>query len=173
MDHEMPQPWFTASSNARRISGGLDDEPIRPPREGERRLAGFILPPFQRPAVWTDEQKVRLIESIWEGYPTGTYVVNRVPYVSGTDQTCADWLLDGQQRWTAIVEYVAGEFEVFGHRFPELSALARRDFRGRQMGEMETKLTDPEGCLRIYNRLCYGGTPHEPVPDDAPLPGMR
>lgn len=77
--HEMPQPWFQASASGRRIAGCLDDDPIRPLRDGERRLAGFILPPFQRPPVWTEEQKVRLIESIWDGIPTGSYVLTSSP----------------------------------------------------------------------------------------------
>lgn len=99
--------------------------------------------------------------------------MNRIPSAAGVDLTCADWLLDGQQRWTAIVDYVAGEFPVLGRYFPELSLVARRDFRGRQIGEMVTHLTDPADCLRVYNRLCYGGTPHEAVAEDAPLPGIR
>lgn len=167
MEHEMPQPWFRAQSTGRRISAGLFDEPIRPPREGERRIAGFILPPFQRPPEWSLEQKVALIESIWDGLPIGAYVVNRIEDPNGET---ADWLLDGQQRWTAMSEYVAGEFEVMGFRYPDLSPLARLDFRGRPISEIETKLTDPADCERIYRKLAYGGTPHQPLADDEPRP---
>jgi len=158
----MPDPWFSARANGRRIAAGLDDEPIRELRENERRLGGFILPPFQRPPVWTEEQSVKLIESLWEGFPIGIYVVNRPqPH----DGECADWLLDGQQRWTAIISYVNGDFPVFGALYPELTGLEQRRFRGITIGEAETRLTDPADCLRVYNRLAYGGTPHDDHPE--------
>lgn len=156
----MPMPWFTATVAGRRIAAGLEDEPARPLREGERRLAGFILPPFQRPVVWTEKQSVRLIESLWEGFPVGAYVVNRPQDTYGD---CADWLLDGQQRWTAITTYVAGGFSVYGALYPDLSRADQTRFRNIVIGEAETHLSDPASCRRVYDRLAFGGTPHDPA----------
>jgi hypothetical protein len=158
----MPEPWFVASNSYNRpLLTWLGQEPLRPLRDGERRLRGFILPPFQRPAVWVPEQTARLIESIYAGVPVGAYVLNmpvRKPY------DFDGWLLDGQQRWTAISEYVDGEFEVHGWRFPDLPASDRNWFLYRPLAELETKFTDYATCLEVYERLAYGGTPHGPVP---------
>ena len=76
-----------------------------------------------------------------------------------------DWLLDGQQRWTAIKEYVEDGFEVNGAAWSELREAQRRDFRSRTIAEVETGFTTDAECLRIYNKLAYGGTPHEPQQD--------
>jgi uncharacterized protein with ParB-like and HNH nuclease domain len=108
----MPRPWFRAHAFGSSIRS-LRGEPDRALRSGERPLGRFILPPFQRPLVWTHQQQVRLIESIWSGLPIGAYVYNR----AALDNACDCWLLDGQQRITAILAYMNGEFEVFDWRF--------------------------------------------------------
>jgi len=119
--------------------------------------------------VWTEEQSVKLIESLWEGLPIGVYVVNR-PADYGNE--CMDWLLDGQQRWTAITSYVAGEFPAFESYYPDLPRIEQNRFRGIPIGEAETRLTDRSDCLRVYDRLSYGGTPHEPKMNDVPGPRL-
>lgn len=159
--HLMPRPWFRAENSAGAIFGIYRND-LGQGREGdlypgERRLGPFILPPFQRPAVWAEAQKQRFIESIWNGLPLGAYVVNCVlgsPYDS--------WLLDGQQRIMAIVEYVNDAFPVMGYRWSELTKGDRRQFDMTPMGRLETKLTDRKQLEDIYDRLAYGGTPHEP-----------
>jgi uncharacterized protein with ParB-like and HNH nuclease domain len=53
------------------------------------------------------EQKIRLIESILDELPVPPYVVNR----DLEDGYLYDrWLLDGQQRITAVIGFVEGEF---------------------------------------------------------------
>ena len=49
---------------------------MRPAKPGERVLGAFKLPPFQRGSVWTKQQQVRFIESIWLHLPIASYVVN-------------------------------------------------------------------------------------------------
>ncbi len=122
----MPRPWFRASNNAGPLMGiyKLVDAWDRPLQPGERKLGNFIVPPFQRPPVWTEEQKVRFIESIWHGLPLGSYVVNRTLDLRRVD----NWLLDGQQRITAIVEYVNDAFPVLGLRWSELAQVDHRSF---------------------------------------------
>lgn len=159
VERVMPDPWFRATSAGRRIGSAYVDIGTRAPREGERAFLNFILPPFQRPAVWSSAQKVALIESIYDGLPFGSYVVNRTTDTNETD----GWLLDGQQRWTAIAEYVAGDFPVYGWRFPDLPKVERSDFMGKTFTEQETRITSPEECRAVYDRLAYGGTAHDPA----------
>jgi len=169
-DPSFPSPWFRpAASHPRRIDAALEEEPIRAARPGERRLGRFLLPPFQRPPVWTDGQRVALIESIWDGFPIPAYVVNEP---CGADHPCADWLLDGQQRWTAILDYVGDVFPVRGRVFSELPLVRQRDFRGTTLPEVVVRLETPELCYRAYRRLARGGTPHDDLPEswDAVVP---
>ncbi|MDP3310598.1 MAG: DUF262 domain-containing protein, partial [Polaromonas sp.] len=49
---------------------------MEPTTDGERRMLGLVLPPWQRPGVWTTHQKIRFIEGIFHGFGTGYYVTN-------------------------------------------------------------------------------------------------
>ena len=155
----MPAAWFRAVSMVPPICLDLDAG-LRIDRslaDGERQLCRFILPPFQRPAVWTQAQQIRFLESLWGGLPLGSYVWNRA-YDSPTD----GWLLDGQQRWGALIAYAADEFPVFGYRYSELTLAERRGFNNRPFACELTSMEDVASCVEVYDRLAYGGTPHAP-----------
>lgn len=164
-DSLIPESWFRASAYNMPIGLVMEKECDRPAplAEGERYLGPFVLPPFQRAPVWTRAQQVRFIESCWMGLPIGVYVVNRGEYNSRFDQ----WLIDGQQRVTAILDYMADAFPVFGHHY---SALPEADIRAwgfsRQFTRLETTLENEAELREVYDRLAYGGTPHEPKPND-------
>ena len=66
-----------------------------------------MIPGFHRPSVWTKEQKSSLIRSILRGLPTGTYYINR-----SDNAELNDLLFDGQQRFTAVQEFLDGSFPV-------------------------------------------------------------
>lgn len=151
-----PPRWFFGQNFNPVIQLGFTTQDHLP--EGQRRLGAWVLPPFQRQAVWSEAQSIRFIESIWLGLPLGTYVYNaedRPPY------TYEHWLLDGQQRWRAIIRYVAGEFLVFGKYYLELSEIRHRRFMQTPFAAIETKLDDLDRLQEVYDRLAYGGTPHE------------
>lgn len=151
----LPDRLFFGSSYNCLIAIMLQAPDMRPLVADERYLGPYILPPFQRPSVWTIEQKVRLIESLYLGLPVGSLVWNQAPFDGPPDR----WLLDGQQRLTAIFEYVAGEFEVYGMRFPDMLA-DKAKFLRLSLPMIETNITDPALCREVYNRLVYGGTVH-------------
>lgn len=159
----MPDPWFRGQTSARTIG-----ELIRPPvnadmrdlLDGERRLGRFILPPFQRPPVWSMHQQVRLIESLWAGLPIGAYVWNELDHMSGPDM----WLLDGQQRITALLRYGQGDYRVHGYRYPDLPRQEQRRFENQSIAGVMTRIDSEAECREVYDRLAYGGTAHAPVP---------
>lgn len=154
----MPERWFVGSAGARQLLHLFEgDQYDRPLAKGERQLGPFILPPFQRPSVWTINQKQLLIESIYAGLPIGSIVVNS----TRNGQECDGWLLDGQQRVTALLEYTRGAFNTCGWHYPNLPDAERRHFKRISIGVIETAETDPERCREIYRRLAYGGTAHE------------
>jgi len=159
---KMPRPWFRANNTAGPLMGiyKLDSDWDRPLFEGERKLGNFVLPPFQRPPVWTRAQQVRFIESIWNGLPLGAYIVNRVLAPLGNKYD--NLLLDGQQRITAILDYTDSKFEVFGHLWSDLTKQDHSQFGMTPMSYLETQLSDMATILDVYDRLAYGGTPHDP-----------
>ena len=62
------------------------------------------LPTYQRPLVWTPEQALALVESVYEGYPIGSLLVWERKY--------GDYLLlDGQQRVAALTGIRCGTNE--------------------------------------------------------------
>ena len=163
MSNLMPNPFLRTVSCPRNIEIGLRSGSGWPYREadtarGERMLGCFILPPFQRPAAWSIAQKAAFIESIWDGLPIGGYVYNDDQRF---DANCPfAWLLDGQQRWSAILDYVAGKFPVKEYRFPELGRRDQMRFLSKEFTMLRTELTSEAECREVYNRLAYGGTPH-------------
>lgn len=113
----------------------------------------FKLPDFQRPLVWTLEQKTRLIESLWVGIPIGTYTVNE------SDNDIFDRLLiDGQQRINAIKGYVNNEFKVYDLFYSEVTD---RKFTNCQFPCYITQSDDIEYLKNYYNLMNFGGTAHK------------
>jgi hypothetical protein len=154
--------WFRAQDRAYDLEQVLPRPRgfYRDPLPGERTLGAFILPPFQRPPVWTVEQKIRLIESILDELPVPPYVVNR----DLKDGYRYDrWLIDGQQRITAVLGFVNDEFPVRGLQFSDVSDRDRNWFLSRPFHCLETELRDEALLKDVYDRLAYGGTPHEPA----------
>ncbi len=136
----------------------LDEMCGRSPGEFEW-LGAFVLPPFQRPPVWSMEQNIRFLESCWLGYDIGRYtIVQRHGKLDRWDMC----LIDGQQRVRALLGYMGNMFPIFGYHFNEVTERDRRHFQNLVFAR--AVLTDDdldEPKLRdIYNRLNYGGTPH-------------
>lgn len=127
---------------------------------------GFILPAFQRGAVWSDEQKIRFMESLILKLPVGSYCVHE------DLSTAVSWeLLDGQQRWGAIFDYVDDKFPVFGMKYSELNEVERRYFRSLTFPVFIATGFTEEEKYEVFTRLAYGGTPNSA--DDAPTTRSR
>ena len=79
VDRLIPDTWFRASGQHTTMAFITSKSQARetPLGVGERQLGWFVLPPFQRPPVWTLEQKIRFIESCWMGLPIGVFIYNR------------------------------------------------------------------------------------------------
>ena len=75
----------------------------------------IAIPEIQRPFVWSATQVRDLLDSLYNGYPTGYLIVWQNPNVKlkdGKDAIGKKVLIDGQQRVTALMAAVAG-IEVF------------------------------------------------------------
>lgn len=124
-----------------------------------RLVFDFWLPSWQRPFVWTQEQSIKFIESLWLGIPVGTYT-----YVCDHGGQFDGCLLDGQQRLTSLQMYFNDEFPVLGFLFSETTEVDKR------MLEMSSsfpcfRLSGEEARSEAYLRSYYdlmnfGGTAH-------------
>lgn len=71
----------------------------------------FVIPEIQRPFVWKRAQVRDLIDSLYNGYPTGYIITWKNPDVHTKDGTIANGkhvLIDGQQRITALMAAISG-----------------------------------------------------------------
>lgn len=162
-NRKIPTSWFratTLSTTMAFLDNAEHKRRLAPLTTEERPLGWFVLPPFQRPPVWTCEQQIRFLESVWMGLPIGVFVYNRT---NNMNSPYDGWLLDGQQRVTSVYAYMNDEFPVFGHLFSELTEVDIRIWKmSVSFPAMETHIEDEDELREVYDRLAYGGTPHEP-----------
>lgn len=124
---------------------------------GYREVMGFFLPSWQRQSVWTDSQKIALIESAWRGINIGTFTYNVADIGSPYDNL----LIDGQQRMLALQDYVEDKFPVYGYRYSEVTAVDRRVFEfGTHFSSYRTNSEDEQFLRDYYNLMNFGGTAH-------------
>jgi len=119
-----------------------------------RKAGRWVIPDFQRGLVWTQQQKISFVESLIYGLPIGEYTLHKT----------ADYkyeLLDGQQRWDAIFCYMNNEFPVFGLKWEDLNDRTKDNFVCKQFAHRLVEGFTEAQKLEAYNRLAYGGTPHE------------
>ena len=71
------------------------------------RVKPFVIPEYQRPYAWTDEQIETLFEDVWEFATTigglensGSYFLGSI--VSFENENCEQEIIDGQQRITSL-----------------------------------------------------------------------
>ena len=135
-----------------------------------KRVLGYPLPSWQRGLVWSDEQSIRFIESVYSGVHLGTFVYNstvlRSPFQS--------LLIDGQQRLHAIERYAADGFAVKGQDgiarlWSELTEQEQRHFGRMPFGFSVVKHEDEASLVSLYNLLNFGGVAHDEN-DRASLP---
>ena len=72
----------------------------------------FVIPEIQRPFVWKRSQVRDLIDSLYNGYPTGYIISWKNPDVrtkEGTTSNGKHVLIDGQQRITALMAAISGK----------------------------------------------------------------
>lgn len=71
----------------------------------------FVIPEIQRPFVWKRSQVRDLIDSLYNGYPTGYIITWKNPDIRTKDGQIAGGkhvLIDGQQRVTALMAAISG-----------------------------------------------------------------
>jgi hypothetical protein len=72
------------------------------------------------------------------------------------------WLIDEQQRLTTIERYWTDEFKVYGRYFSELTRKEIIRFMRISFKQRKVSLNDEQLIKDLYNRMAFGGTPHNP-----------
>lgn len=93
-------------------------------------VMGFVIPSYQRPYVWSDEDVIRLFEDIKEAYDADEpqyFIGSVLSAVRGEDGIQAYELIDGQQRTTTLM-LMSLAFKASGIKAPlaEVSVLGEQ-----------------------------------------------
>lgn len=132
----------------------------------ERYACGFPIPSFQRTHVWTQDQQIKFIESVWKGVPLGSFMFHRMDWHTSETHNqvvpakFSGWLIDGQQRLTALEAYWNDEFPVFGGLWSEISRRDKREFSGFKFSHNEVVFETEEEIKELYLLMAFGGTAH-------------
>ena len=121
------------------------------------RRGFWINEKYQRGYVWTDEDKTRLIDSIFKGVRIGEFV-----FIENTDKN--DWtyeVLDGQQRLTTLIDFVMSRFKYRGYYWHELSWKDRHEFENLSVAwvELDGKHLDQKANAQIFLLTNIAGVP--------------
>jgi len=132
---------------------------------------------YQRKLVWTENEKVCLIDSILKGYP-----IPLILFAESTDDSGKQYyeILDGMQRLNAIMGFLENEFSLDGKYF-DINQLARAkqaekekmftayhgldilepkicaNFLDYQLAVTSYKATDPKTVFEIFGRINSSG----------------
>ena len=165
MTNRMPKPIIRFNSTSMQIAGlvehtgyGKEAYPWT-----DRFIGKFPLPSWQRELVWTVEQNVSFIESVFMGYDLGSVMINSYEDIAsyGLTRSFSDILIDGQQRVNALVSYVDNKFSVCGLYWKDLNRNERRVFLERELGKKEINCFDEEKLKQVYDHLNFSGVKHK------------
>lgn len=96
-------------------------------------------PDFQRDYVWLEEDKIKLIESIFDGIEIGRIVIHEEFDKEKSSDTWCYEVIDGKQRLGAILDYTKDKFKVRGKLHSELCDLDKRKFSSITIPVSEVK----------------------------------
>jgi hypothetical protein len=120
---------------------------------------------YQRGNVWTKEQKVSLIDSIYRNVDIGKFAIIRRPWGDNPNIPATPLLyevLDGKQRITALLDFYLNRFKYKDTFFSELHPFDRNHFRHYSISYAETSPLTKEQKYRYFLKLNTTGTPVDP-----------
>jgi hypothetical protein len=111
-------------------------------------------PDYQRGYVWELEDKVKLIDSIFENAKIGLFVFNSRPF-SATGPGYE--VIDGKQRLSTIIEFMEDRFTYKGLKFSELHPYDRHKFGDLMIEVGDLKEATKEQILKTFLKINRGG----------------
>jgi hypothetical protein len=114
-------------------------------------------PDYQRGYVWTEEDKLRYVESAFKDLDLGKFIFVH-------DATYKDYrleVLDGKQRLSALIEFVTSQLKYKGKYFHEMSRKDRRLFKSRmvQTATIDRNTYSRTDLLNLFLEVNAAGVP--------------
>lgn len=165
---KLPEQLLSGNACPRTISSLWEESSIDKTVDTERQLLSLVLPPWQRPPTWDEDRKRAFIEGVFLGFPPGAIVTVAPDWSNGPGGIAlvrprSGWLIDGQQRVTAIRDFLQGHLAIFdGVRYQDLSRPQQiRRFDQIILTRIELPNNTEEDLLKqLYRRMNYGGVQH-------------
>ena len=164
----LPDPLLSGTPCPRTISSLWEETGAQATDAAERQLLSLVLPPWQRPPVWDVPRQRAFIEGIFLGFPPGAIVTVEPDWTTGADGKAevkpgSGWLIDGQQRVTAIRDFIESRLSIFDGLL--YSDLPRAEQLRRFDRVVLTRIvlpsdTEEETLKALYRRMNYGGVAH-------------
>lgn len=116
---------------------------------------GFELDPvYQRGLVWSLEDKIALIDSIFNNVDIGKFTFIKPDNIMEKNE-----VLDGKQRLTTLLEYYEDRFEYKGYKFSDLSIRDQSHIEDYTISWGESENLTEEQKLRYFIKLNTTGKP--------------
>lgn len=124
----------------------------------------YLIPEFQRGYVWNAEQVKGFVKSLYQGYPSGSFLIWKTTKpseirgkIQETNLVFKNLILDGQQRLTTIYTIFTGEtpswYEGASLRTDLYFNLEKEEFQYYKLREMKGK----KEWIEVCSFLKYGG----------------
>lgn len=124
---------------------------------------------YQRDFCWTLQDKVNLIDSIYNGIDCGKILIRKRSWEtlellesSGEKELAFRDIVDGKQRLDAIRGFILGEYsDKYGNYYSDLSAVSQMKFTNHKLfsyAEMPESTTDEE-VLHQFLKMNFTGVP--------------
>ena len=131
----------------------------------EEHPNGSWFPEFQRGSVWSQKQKEQLILSMLNGLPIGTFYLNDWWFDDEEQRAKMDHVLfDGQQRFTAIFDFLTGKFPITveGKEYyvTDLSFQEWLTLKRYPVSVVHSYIEDWNALIDYYVLINKGGTQH-------------
>lgn len=117
-------------------------------------------PDYQRGSVWDEEDREKLLDSIFAGREIGRFVFKQLPFNRANDDGNYYEIVDGKQRLLTLLAFYENRFPYKGVFYNDLSVLDKNWFMDASIGiaELNQNATRAE-VLEVFLALNEGGKP--------------
>jgi hypothetical protein len=123
--------------------------------------AGLDLNPrYQRDIVWNTDDRLALLDSIFNNVDIGKFVFVRRSFT--TDGPLYE-ILDGKQRFTTLMDYCESRFRWRGHLYHELCLRDQGHIDNYMVSQATLENPAQEQILQVFLRLNTTGRPLDPA----------